>query len=107
VRRGDLITVALNGDYGKPRPALVIQSDNTMDTASVTVLLLTSEVLDAAYFRHTVQPSAANGLRVVSQVQIDRAMTLPRTRAGSTIGRLDPDEMPSISRNLAVFLGIA
>lgn len=107
MRRGDIITVALNGDYGQPRPALVIQSDDTMDTASVTVLLLTSEVVEASYFRHTVQPSAANGLRITSQVQIDRAMTLPRTRAGATIGRLDADEMASISRNLAVFLGIA
>jgi mRNA interferase MazF len=107
LRRGDLITVALSGDYGKPRPALVIQSDEAMGTSSVTVLLLTSDLLDAPYFRHTVQPSAENGLRIVSQVQIDRAMSLPRTKAGPTIGRLDDQAMISIGRNLAVFLGIA
>lgn len=27
MRRGDIVTIALQGDYGKPRPALIIQSD--------------------------------------------------------------------------------
>jgi mRNA interferase MazF len=105
--RGDLVTVALNGDYGKPRPALVVQSDDAEDTASVTVLLVTSDLLPAKYFRHTIEPSPTNGLRTVSQVQLDRAMSFPRTKAGPTIGRLDDEAMLTISRNLAVFLGIA
>jgi len=102
-----LITVALAGDYGKPRPALVIQSDTAADTASVTVLLLTSDILPASYFRHTVEPSLTNGLRKTSQVQLDRAMSFPRAKAGPTIGRLDEESLLTITRNLAVFLGIA
>jgi mRNA interferase MazF len=33
-QRGDLVTVSLPGDYGKPRTALVIQSDllNELDS---------------------------------------------------------------------------
>jgi mRNA interferase MazF len=37
VQRGDFVTVALQGDFGKPRPALVIQADSFADHATVTV----------------------------------------------------------------------
>jgi mRNA interferase MazF len=107
VRRGDIITAALNGDYGKPRPVLVIQSDRAAGTASITVLLLTSDLVEASYLRHTVEPSATNGLRSTSQVQIDRPMSFPRTKAGPIIGRLDDSTMAAVTRNLAIFLGIA
>jgi mRNA interferase MazF len=106
VKRGDLITVVLQGDYGKPRPALVIQSDQVTGTASVTVLLLTSTLHDAPLVRHTVAPSPTNGLRAVSQVQIDRTMSVPRAKAGPVIGRLDDEDIATVSRLLAVFLGI-
>lgn len=107
MRRGDLVTVALSGDYGKPRPALVIQSDQAPDTAAVTVLLLTSTLVDAPLIRHTIEPSPTNGLRTTSQVQIDRAMSVPRTKVGPTTGRLDDDATVTVTRLLALFLGLA
>lgn len=107
LKRGDLVTVALQGDYGKPRPALVMQSNLYDGTASVTVLLVTSAIDEASLLRHTLEPNPKNGLRLRSQVQIDRTMSPPRSKIGSTIGHLDDEEMVPISRLLALFLGIA
>lgn len=107
MRRGDLVTVAAPGDYGKPRPALVIQSDLFEELPSVTLCLVTSELRDAPIFRITVDPSPDNGLRRVSQIQVDKVLIVARERIGGTIGRLDDTTMLKVNRSLAVFLGIA
>lgn len=104
--RGDLVTVALSGDYGKPRPALVIQADDFGGLPSVTVLRLTSELHDWPAFRVTVESSKANGLRVTSQIMIDKAATLPRAKIGQPIGRLDGTTMRAVSKALVAFLGL-
>ena len=107
MRRGDLVTVAVQGDFGKPRPALIIQADAFADHATVTVLLVSSAMVDAPLLRLTVAPDAANGLRRPSQVMIDKAMTIMRAKIGEAIGKLDDDAMVEVERRLAVFLGIA
>lgn len=107
MRRADLVTVAMRGDFGKPSPALVIQSDLFEAHATVTVLLITSTLIDAPLLRVTVPPDGANGLAKTSQVMVDKAMTVKRERLGEAFGRLDADIMLEIERRLAVFLGIA
>jgi mRNA interferase MazF len=107
MRRGDLVTIALSGDYGKARPALVIQSDLFDQHPSVTILPLTSELRKTPLFRITVEPDPGNGLRKPSQVMIDKTQTVPREKIGSTIGRLDDESLMAIDRALAVFLGFA
>ena len=107
MRRGDLVTVALQGDYGKPRPALVIQSDFFADHPSVTVLPITSERRQAPLFRIGVEPDVKNGLKKSSQVMVDKAMTVPREKVGNTFGHLDDAAMLAINRALALFLGFA
>lgn len=47
-RRGDLVTVSLPGNYGKPRPALVIQSDLLAELESVILYPITSDLKNAA-----------------------------------------------------------
>lgn len=101
------MTVALQGEHGKPRPALVIQSDLFAGTATVTVLLLTSTRAEAPLIRIDVAPSPGNGLRRPSQVMIDKAMTVRAERLGAPFGRLDDAELLAVSRALALFLGIA
>lgn len=105
MNRGDLVTIAISGDYGKPRPALIVQANAFAILPSVTVLQLTSEVHDEHLVRITVQPSDGNGLRKPSQVMIDRAMTVPRTKVGPVFGRLEDADLLAVSRALAVFLG--
>ena len=107
MKRGDLVTVALQGDLGKPRPALVIQSDFFATHPSVTVLPITSDLRPTPVFRVTLAPNEANGLRVPSQVMVDKAMTVTREKVGATMGQLDAAQMLEVDRSLAVFLGIA
>ena len=107
MRRGDVVTVAAPGDYGKPRPALVIQSDLFGEVPSVTLCLLSSTLRDAPIFRITVDPSPDNGLQRISQIQVDKVMTVARERVGGVIGRLDDAAMLKVNRSLAVFVGIA
>jgi mRNA interferase MazF len=106
LRRGDLVTIAISGDFGKPRPALVIQSDAFAELPSVTVLRLTSELHEWPLLRITVPPTQANGLRKPSQIMIDKAATVPRARLGACIGRLEADSLRSVERALRAFLGL-
>ena len=105
--RGDVVTVALQGDFGKPRPALVIQSDRFDEQATVTILPVTGTLIAAPLFRITIRPSTGNGLQKPSQVMVDKAMTVKRDKLGQSIGRIEADAMVDIERSLAVFLGIA
>jgi len=105
MRRGDLVTIAVSGDYGKPRPALIVQSDAFEALPSVTVLPLTSDIRDEHLVRITVRPTPENGLRAVSQVMIDKVTTVPRTRVGDMIGRADADTMRAVDVGLGRFLG--
>ena len=107
MRRGDLVPIALQGDYGKPRPALVIQSDLFSEHPSVTILPVTSELRDTPLFRIPLEPTTANGLRRPSQVMVDKAQSVPRQKAGAPFGRLDDESMLAVTRALAVFLGFA
>ena len=107
MRRGDLVSIALQGDLGKPRPALVIQSDLFDAHPSVTILPVTSELRDAPLFRITLQPSEANGLARPSQIMVDKPQSVAREKIGATFGRLGDDTLLAVNRALAIFLGIA
>lgn len=102
------MVVAVPGDYGKPRPALVVQADLFNEShASVTVVPVTTTLVDAPLFRLTVEPSPGNGLRSLSQLMVDKVTTVRRARIGQTIGRLEDDILLRVSRALALWLGIA
>ncbi|MXY40203.1 MAG: type II toxin-antitoxin system PemK/MazF family toxin [Rhodospirillaceae bacterium] len=107
MRRGDLVTVALPGDFGKPRPALVIQSGFFADHTTVTVLPVTTAATDAPLFRLPVDPSPDNGLRQPSFVMVDKAMSIRSEKLGAPFGRLAEADMNRVNRALALFLGIA
>ncbi len=104
--RGDLVTVAMPGDFGKPRPALVIQSDQFAEHPRVTLLPVTSTLVTAPLLRITLEPSEENGLRKISQVMVDKAITVKRDKVGSAIGRIDPNVLIEVERCLALFFGI-
>jgi mRNA interferase MazF len=107
MRRGDLVTIAAQGDFGKPRPALVIQASQFCEHSGATVLPITSVMVDAPLLRVKVAPSAENGLQKPSQVMVDKAMTVKRDKVGPAFGRIDADALVAVERCLAVFLGIA
>nr|WP_277924453.1 type II toxin-antitoxin system PemK/MazF family toxin [Sphingomonas sp. CROZ-RG-20F-R02-07] len=102
-----MVTIALPGDFGQPRPALIIQSDQFNQTGTVTVLLVSGTLVDAPLIRPIIDPTPTNGLRKRSQIMVDKAMSVKRDKIGATIGRLDTESMLAVTRALAVFLAIA
>lgn len=106
MRRGDIVTVALPGDYGKPRPALVVQADAFAGHPSLTLLLLTSARHEAPLIRIDVEPDSGNGLERPSQICVDKAITVPHARIGRRIGQLEQATMLTVNAALARFLGL-
>jgi mRNA interferase MazF len=108
MRRGNVVTVAMQGDFGKPRPALILQSDVFSDIhATVTVALISSEIVQAPIFRLDIEPDESNGLSLQSQVQIDKIMSIRSEKIGSVIGSLNDAMMVRVNRTLALWLGLA
>jgi mRNA interferase MazF len=107
MKRGDLVMAVLPGAYGKPRPVLVIQADMIEQPNSVTFLPLTNEIICDQTLRITINANSENGLQSTLQVMIDGINTVPRKRAGEKIGHLSAADMTTITRALAVFLGLA
>jgi mRNA interferase MazF len=107
VKRGDIVLVSLPGDYGKTRPALLVQNDILADLlASRTVCLLTSDVVAAPRLRVTIEPNASNGLRRRSQVQVEKVVTLPAEKVRGPIGALTGDQMREVDRRLLLHLDL-
>ncbi len=106
LRRGDIVTIALQGDYGKPRPALIIQSDFFNEHPSLTILPITSDVRQTPLFRIAIEPTSDNGLRNSSEIMVDKAQTIASDKIGRLIGRADERTLSLVNQALAVFLGL-
>ena len=106
MKRGDFVTVALQGDLGKPRPALVIQTDAFASLKTVTVLPVTGSLVDAPLLRISLEPSDTNGLQKPSQLMVDKTITVLKDKIGQVIGKADAPTMIQVERALAVFLGV-
>ena len=108
MRRGDVVVVAAAGDYGKPRPAVVVQTNAFPEThPSVVICQMTSDVVDAPDFRVTIEPNEENGLRTRSQVMADKPVTVRRERIGQMIGRLTDADIGRVNIALAFVMGFA
>ena len=106
MKRGDIVTVAAAGDYGKPRPAVIVQSD-WLKADSVLLALFTSSLADAPLFRLSVNPSDANGLTLPSQIMVDKILAVSRAKCGEVIGHLTAVEILTLDRMISVMLGLA
>ena len=108
MRRGDVVTVAVAGDYGKPRPAVIVQTNAFgEDHGSVVICQMTSVLSDPGDFRVNVEPGPGSGLRLRSQVMADKPVTVRRSRIGATIGQLSVAEVGRLDVALAFVLGLA
>ncbi|WPJ94204.1 type II toxin-antitoxin system PemK/MazF family toxin [Coraliomargarita algicola] len=107
VKRGDVVTCVIAGDYGKPRPALVLQSNLYNRThASVVVLPITSHCIDAPLFRISLSPGKGNGLKLPSQIMVDKLSALRRDRLGQRIGHVSPAVLARVESALVGFLDL-
>jgi mRNA interferase MazF len=107
MRRGDIWTVAGGTDYaGKPRPVAIVQDDSFDATDSVTVCAFTTDDTDAPLFRLPVVPNERNGLRAACRLMVDKITTVPKSRVGTHIGRLDDEDILRLNQAVLVFLGL-
>jgi len=106
--RGDIWTVAGTADYaGKPRPAVIVQDDSFDATDSITICAFTTDATEAPLFRLPVQPNERNGLRSVCRLMVDKISTVPKTKLGARVGRLDDEDVLRLNQAVLVFLGLA
>ena len=108
MRRGDIWTVAGGKDYGgKPRPVVIVQDDSFDATDSITICAFTTDETDAPLFRPRVEPNERNGLRTASRLMVDKITTVPKTKVGARLGRLDDEDILRLNQAVFVFLGLA
>ena len=109
IKRGDIVTVAAPGDFGKPRPAVVIQSDELTQAGSTSTILalITSTLADAPLIRLTIQPDEMSGLKRTSQIQANRILSVRSARIGHRIGQLTAEQLKELDRLLALAIGLA
>jgi mRNA interferase MazF len=108
VKRGEIWTIAGGAGYaGKPRPAVIVQSDDFDATPSITICPLSSTPVENVYARFPVSPSQSNGLEVHSYVMVDKVSTIPRSKVGRFVGQLDAKDISLLNQRVALFLGLA
>ncbi len=108
LRRGEIWTVAGGKDYaGKPRPVVVVQDDSFDATDSITICAFTTDETDAPLFRLPVQPNERNGLQATCRLMVDKITTVPKTKVGARVGRLDDEDILRLNQAVFVFLGLA
>jgi mRNA interferase MazF len=107
MNRGELWTV-VGGVYArKPRPALVIQDDRFDGTESVTVLPLSTVVVDAPLLRIRIPATATTGIRSESFAMVDKITTVRRSNVDQRIGRVSASTLVEVERAMLAFLGLA
>lgn len=108
IDRQKIVTLATKGTYtGKPRPWVIIQSNDFLQTDSVTVCLITGELIDGVpMLRIDVPPSGENGLREPSQLQVDEIVTVPRAKIRDLVGRLEDRYMQQLDDAVRYFLAL-
>lgn len=108
MKHGDIWTVSGGKDYaGKPRPIVIVQDDSFDATESITICAFTTDPTDAPLFRLAVEPNERNGLRSPSQLMVDKITTVPKSKIGEQIGRLDDEDVVRLNQAVVVFLGLA
>jgi mRNA interferase MazF len=108
MRRGEIWTVAGGKDYaGKPRPIVIVQDDSFDATDSITICAFTTDPTDAPLFRFIVEPNERNGLLSTCRLMVDKITTVPKTKIGTRVGRLDDEDMVRLNQAMMVFLGMA
>jgi mRNA interferase MazF len=108
VRRGEIWTIAGGKHYaGKPRPVVILQDDRFDASASITICAFTTDPKDAPLFRLLIEPNANNGLRAPCRLMVDKITTVPKSKAGSRIGRLGDEDILRLNRAVVVSLGLA
>lgn len=108
MRRGDVVVISLPGDLGKPRPAVIVQVDVLNDNLRTVLLCpISSFSSSPSFFRVSVEPTKENGLRLPSEIMVEKLQAANKSRVGQIIGRFDEQTMQKLARSLMFSLGLA
>ena len=107
MKRGEAWTVSDGVYASKPRPAVILQSDQFSETRSVTLVPFTTDPMDAPLFRLNLTPDDQNGLHTACNLMVDKITTVPKASLGQRIGQLNDDDLTRLNRSAVVFLGLA
>ena len=108
LKRGEIWTASGGKNYaGKPRPVVIVQDDSFDATDSITVCAFTTDATEAPLFRLAIEPNQRNGLRAACRLMVDKITTVPKTKIGTRVGRLDDEDVLRLSQAVLVFLGLA
>ena len=107
IKRGAVVTIALSGDFGKPRTAIVLRSDHFNAHQLVSLVPLTTIRQNAPLLRIDIAPSTRNGLTTPSQAMIDALQSVRVQRISRVIGQLAAADLRRIARPVAMYLGFA
>ncbi len=108
MRRGEVWTVSGGKDYaGRPRPIVIVQDESFDATDSITICAFTTDPTEAPLFRLPIEPKERNGLRSASRLMVDKITTVPKSKVGERIGRLDDEDVVRLNQAVMVFLGLA
>ncbi|MCX7123421.1 MAG: type II toxin-antitoxin system PemK/MazF family toxin [Gammaproteobacteria bacterium] len=104
----DIVICALSGDYGKPRPALIVQNSAfNAAHASIVICPITSHVEKEIVFRPTLLPDAQNGLEKISQIMIDKITTVKKEKLGQKLGVIALHKQEEVLNALRLWLNIS
>lgn len=108
MKRGDIYSISAPGDFGKPRPAVIVQADalTRQDIASIIICPFTGTIREAPLFRILVEPSPENGLSKSSQIMVDKVQAVALKRVGQHVGTINDEQRIQLNRTLAFVMGI-
>lgn len=99
--------VVVPSGLGRPRPGVIVQSDQLTGLSTAVVCPLSSDVQNDLPLRPIVEPDGKNGLRIRSQIMTDKLLALKRDRIRTVLGKLDDTTVEQLDRALLVILGLA
>jgi mRNA interferase MazF len=107
LKRGDLLPIAIPGDFGKPRPAIVLQTDRVTFTDTVLVCMITSDLTEHSPFRVNVPNNQQTGLRKPSQIMTDKTYSVLRSKCGPVFGGVNDDVLEALRTALGFIMGFS
>ena len=107
MKRGNVVVVSLPGDVGKPRPAVIVQVDVLNDNLRTVLLCPISSFSSAPrFFRVSVEPTAENGLRLPSEIMVEKVQAANKSKVAQIIGQMDEATMRKLAGALMASLGL-
>jgi mRNA interferase MazF len=105
LNRGEIVKVIVPGDYGKARPAIVIQSQLLSEIPSIVIVPCTSELIDDCFYRPDIPADAQTGLRLPTQAMADKVTTVSKHRVRETIGVAPAETLEAVMRSVQFVIG--